>query len=174
MTRHRLGIRWRRVLHAKSEKFAGLFSFPVNRYPLTRGMKHDNGSLSRTFFNTATTIPAFLRINNNGRFFLFRIRHHDIGGADLDTEVTSGAYIGIELQRLVRCRRIWYHKCFVVHFNLPFSEICDYSNSRAPRKSDVANNFIHFVMVDGIMPFRYDTGIPDVFMTVGHISSLSY
>jgi hypothetical protein len=71
-------------------------------------MKHGDGSLPGALFNTTGAIPAFLRIKDNGRLLLFRIRDHHIVRTNLYTKIASITDIGIEIRHPVRCRRIGY------------------------------------------------------------------
>ena len=92
----RFGIGRRRIFHAETKYLPGLFSLPADRNGLTHGMKHRNGPGPAAFLDAAAAKPALIRIKNDGRVLLFRIRHHDIAPACLHAQVTTVTNIGIE------------------------------------------------------------------------------
>jgi hypothetical protein len=83
-------------------------------------MRHGDSSWPGAFFNTSGTKPAFFRIEDNGGFFLFWIRHHNIGRTHLYAKVATVAYGWIELLPFIGGWRIRRHVYFVIHFRSPF------------------------------------------------------
>jgi len=79
-------------------------------------VEHGNGSLAGALFDAAAAVPAFFGIDDDGWFFLFRVGHHDIGGADFDTQVAAGTDSGIKVDGLIRCWWIGYDISLVGHF----------------------------------------------------------
>jgi hypothetical protein len=76
-------------------------------------------SASPTLFDAGPTKPTFLRIEDNGRFLLLRIGHHDIGGTHFDARVTAVAEDRVKLLPLVGCRGVGCHVDFVTHEGAP-------------------------------------------------------
>ncbi len=87
-------------------------------------MKHLNGPWIGALFNATAAIPAFFRIEDNGRAFFFRIRHQNIGGAYIHAGIASVTNIMIKLYRLIWGGRIRHHVDFVAHLDTPFLESC--------------------------------------------------
>ena len=109
------------VLHTQAEIFSGIFTLPVNGYALLGWMKHGNSTRSGTFFNTTAAVPAFFGVKDQGRFTLFRVRHHYIIRANLYTEITPAANIRVELNCPVWHWWVWHHIYFITHLLLtPF------------------------------------------------------
>ncbi len=78
-----------------------------------------DGAWTRTIICTATAIPAFFRVQDNGRFTLLRMRYIDIYLACFYTNVAPVADIRIEYYRLVRCGNIRNSEyVFLSHFIL--------------------------------------------------------
>jgi hypothetical protein len=111
----------RRILHAQAVKIPGVFTLPVHGYPLLCGVEHGDGPGAGAFLNTAATVPALFGVNDDWFFPFFRVGHHDIGGADIDTEIAADADIGIKLNSLVGGGEIGYYEDLVIHIsNSPF------------------------------------------------------
>jgi hypothetical protein len=90
--------------------FSRSFVFPVASL-LQRPIK-DDGPRARAVVDTTTTIPAFIRMQYNGRFAFLGVGNINIYLADFHTMVTSVADILIKDYRIIRCGNIRNGDCF--------------------------------------------------------------
>jgi len=110
-----VGRRW--ILHAETEVFSCIFTFPVHRDILTQGMGHEDGP-SRAFLYAGTAEPALLCIEHDRWFLLYRIRHHHVGRTDFNAGIASVAFFRIEPLALVGSRRVGRHVNSITHGSL--------------------------------------------------------
>jgi hypothetical protein len=65
-----------------------------------------------TIVGTATAVPAFLGMKDDGRFALLRMRYINVDLACIHTDVASVANIRIEDHRIIRCSDIRHREYF--------------------------------------------------------------
>jgi len=82
-------------------------------------MEHSDGTRPRAFLDTATAVPAFLRVNDYRLLFLLGVGHHNVGGANVHAQIAADADIRVKLDRLVGRGGIRYHVGFLAHIYLP-------------------------------------------------------
>jgi len=91
--------RWR-IFHPDSEEFTCSFTLPTD--PLVQWVFQCDGSRHRAVFNTASTKPAFIRIEYDRRFALLRVVNHHIHPALIGTYITLDTEFGINFYRYAR------------------------------------------------------------------------
>ena len=109
------------IRHPYPEMFSSCLSFPSDSL-IQRMIECDRPLLPcGTAFNTKAVIVAFIRIQYNRRFALFRIRHKDVHHTNFDTNVTAVTDFLIEYNRIVRCDDIRKHPyIFLCHLISPY------------------------------------------------------
>lgn len=118
-SRWRLRIWRRRVLHAETQLLTRFLTLPVDGNILSQRMGHADGPGSGAFFDTGSTEPAFLGVEDYGWSLLFRVGHHNVGRTYLYAKVAAVTYGGIKFLPLIRCGRIGCHVYFITHERLP-------------------------------------------------------
>jgi len=99
--------------------FPRFLIFPVSPQ-CERPIKLDRSG-SGTINGTAPAVPAFLRVENDGRFALLGMGNIHIDLARFYTGIAPGADVRIEPYRIIRRIDIWKRKYFFLsHSILPY------------------------------------------------------
>ena len=85
-------------------------------------MEHLDSARQGALLHAAAAVPALLRVNDDGLFFLFRVGHHDVPRAHIDAPVAADADIRVKLHRFIRGGRVGYHICFIAHILISLKE----------------------------------------------------
>jgi hypothetical protein len=108
---HESSHRWssvgrRRVGHTHPEMLTCRLAFPA--YPLHQRPVESVGSLGvqRAFHQATATVPAFLRIHDDGWLTLFWVGHVYIGRANLYAAITAVTDFGINDDRNIGGRQV--------------------------------------------------------------------
>jgi hypothetical protein len=100
--------------------FSRFLVLPVS--PLLKGPVKLDSPGAWTVIYTATAIPAFFRVQDNGRLAFIRMRYIHIYLACIYTDVAPGADVRIEQNGIIRCIDVWNSEYFFLcHFFLQLS-----------------------------------------------------